>query len=121
VSGIEPIMNSAANMQAGERTLQERVWEATVQIKNAHGLHLRPAMRFVEVASGFDCDIRVRSDEAAADGKSIMEMSTLVAECGTRLTLRAKGPEAEQALQALRELVEVRLFDCPPPEDEETK
>ena len=99
----------------GERVLEKLVRETTVEIKNAEGLHMRPAMQFVDTASRFDCDILVSNGQTNADGKSIMQMSMLAATCGTRLHLRAEGPEAEQALEALRELVEVRTFGEPPP------
>ncbi len=99
----------------GERVLEKLVREITVEIKNAEGLHMRPAMQFVDTASRFDCDIIVSNGQTNADGKSIMQMSMLAATCGTRLHLRAEGPEAEQALEALRELVEVRTFGEPLP------
>jgi phosphocarrier protein len=99
----------------GERVLEKLVRETTVEIKNAEGLHMRPAMQFVDTASRFDCDIVVSNGQTNADGKSIMQMSMLAATCGTRLHLRAQGPEAEQALEALRELVEVKTFGEPPP------
>jgi phosphocarrier protein len=99
----------------GERVLEKLVRETTIEIKNAEGLHMRPAMQFVDTASRFDCDILVSNGQTNADGKSIMQMSMLAATCGTRLQLRAEGPEAEQALEALRELVEVRTFGEPPP------
>jgi phosphocarrier protein len=99
----------------GERLLEKLVREITVEIKNAEGLHMRPAMQFVDTASRFDCDIIVSNGQTNADGKSIMQMSMLAATCGTRLHLRAEGPEAEQALEALRELVEVRTFGEPLP------
>ena len=99
----------------GERVLEKLVRETTVEIKNAEGLHMRPAMQFVDTASRFDCDIIVSNGQTNADGKSIMQMSMLAATCGTRLHLRAEGPEAEQALEALRELVEVRTFGEPLP------
>lgn len=99
----------------GERVLEKLVRETTVEIKNAEGLHMRPAMQFVDTASRFDCDIIVSNGQTNADGKSIMQMSMLAATCGTRLHLRAQGPEAEQALEALRELVEVKTFGEPPP------
>jgi phosphocarrier protein HPr len=99
----------------GERVLEKLVRETTVEIKNAEGLHMRPAMQFVDTASRFDCDIIVSNGQTNADGKSIMQMSMLAATCRTRLHLRAEGPEAEQALEALRELVEVRTFGEPPP------
>jgi phosphocarrier protein len=99
----------------GERVLEKLVRETTVEIKNAEGLHMRPAMQFVDTASRFDCDLIVSNGQTNADGKSIMQMSMLAATCGTRLHLRAQGPEAEQALEALRELVEVKTFGEPPP------
>ncbi|MHC4658861.1 MAG: HPr family phosphocarrier protein [Planctomycetota bacterium] len=91
------------------------VCEAQVQIKNADGLHMRPAMQFVDVANRFDCDITVSNTENSVDGKSIMQMSMLAATCGARLKIRAQGQDAKQALEALRELVEEKMFDEPPP------
>ena len=76
---------------------------------------MRPAMQFVDTASRFNCEIVVSNGQTDADAKSIMQMSMLAATCGTRLHLRAEGPDAEQALEALRELVEVKLFGEPPP------
>jgi len=103
-------------MQAGEETLERLGAEITVEIKNADGLHMRPAMLFVDLASQFDCDIVVSNGQTDGDGKSIMAMSMLAATYGTRLKITAEGPEAEKAIAALRELVEVRMFDEPPPE-----
>lgn len=95
--------------------MEKLVHETIVEIKNAEGLHMRPAMQFVDLASQFNSDILVDNGQTDADGKSIMQMSMLAATCGTRLRLRAEGPDAEQALDALRELVEVRMFGEPPP------
>jgi phosphocarrier protein HPr len=39
------------------------------------------------------------------NGKSIMGVMMLAAECGSSITIRAKGPDAEQAVAALTELV----------------
>jgi len=95
--------------------LEKPVSETTMEIKNADGLHMRPAMQFVDVASRFDCEVSVSNGQTTADGKSIMQMSMLAATCGTRLTVRAEGPDADKAIEALRELVEIRLFGEPPP------
>jgi phosphocarrier protein HPr len=95
--------------------LEKLVRETTVEIKNAEGLHMRPAMQFVDTASRFNCEIVVSNEQTEADGKSIMQMSMLAATCGTRLHLRAEGPEAEQALEALHTLVEEKMFGEPPP------
>ena len=95
--------------------MEKLVRETEVEIKNAEGLHMRPAMQFVDAASRFNCDIVVSNGQMDADGKSIMQMSMLAATCGTRLHVRAEGRDADEALNALRELVEVRLFGEPPP------
>lgn len=87
------------------------VSEIEVQIRNPDGLHMRPAMQFVDTASQFASDISVSSNENVVDGKSIMQMTMLAATHGTKLKIKAQGPDADQAVVALRELVEVRQFD----------
>ncbi len=83
----------------------------TVVILNALGLHLRPADRFVGLARRFAAEIWVHRDGRAADGKSILDLATLAAECGSRLQLEARGPDAEAALTALAELVAARFHE----------
>ena len=89
--------------------------EAEVEIKNAEGLHMRPAMQFVDMANRFECDITVSNDKSSADGKSIMQMSMLAATCGTRLKIKSEGADAKGAIDALRVLVEEKHFDEPLP------
>jgi len=72
---------------------------------------MRPAMRFVDTANQFEGELTVSNGETQVDGKSIMQMSMLAATCGTILKIRAQGADAEKAIEALRELVEVRQFD----------
>ena len=102
-------------MQTEENTSEGVVCEAVVEIKNADGLHMRPAMQFVDAASQFDCDVTVSNAENSVDGKSIMQMSMLAATCGTRLRIRAEGIDAQKAIASLRELVEVQMFSEPAP------
>lgn len=102
-------------MQAEEDTLENMVHEADIEVKNAEGLHMRPAMRFVDVANRFESDIAVSNAETKVDGKSIMQISMLAATCGTKLNVRAEGPDAREAIDALRELVEEKHFDEPTP------
>jgi phosphocarrier protein HPr len=104
-------------MYSEDQTLEQVGSERLVQIKNADGLHMRPAMQFVDLASQFESEIAVSNDQASVDGKSIMQMSMLAATCGTKLKISAQGPDAKQALDALQELVEVKLFDEPPPKN----
>ena len=103
-------------MQAGEDTLENLVYETEVEIKNADGLHMRPAMQFVDIANQFDSDITVSNGETNVNGKSIMEMSMLAATCGTKLQIKAEGSDAQEAIIALQKLVEEKHFDEPKPE-----
>lgn len=100
--------------------MEKVVCQTEVQIKNADGLHMRPAMQFVDIANRFDCDITVSNTENTVDGKSIMQMSMLAATCGTKLHIKAEGPDAGEAVEALRVLVEDKMFDEPPPGQKES-
>jgi phosphocarrier protein len=84
---------------------------ASVCIQNRLGLHARPAMMFVEEASGFASEIRVRrtDQEEAVDGKSIMQMMVLAATMDTEIEIRAIGDDAEDAITALVALVDSRF------------
>jgi phosphocarrier protein HPr len=76
-----------------------------VQIVNRAGMHARPAAEFVKVAGRFRADIRVEKDGLEVNGKSIMGVLMLAAEHGSLLRLTAEGTDAEDAVQALSDLV----------------
>jgi phosphocarrier protein HPr len=102
-------------MQAEEETLENSVSEVELEVKNAEGLHMRPAMKFVDAANRFESDINVSNGQMNVDGKSIMQISMLAATCGTKLKITARGPDARQAISALQKLVEEEHFDEPTP------
>jgi phosphocarrier protein HPr len=81
------------------------VIERQATIVNQEGLHARPAARIVRLASSFAADIELAKDGLEVNAKSIMGVMMLAAECGSEITIRATGPDAEQAVQALAELV----------------
>jgi len=81
------------------------VVEATAPIVNRLGLHARPAAEFVKIANRFAAQVMVRKDDLEVNGKSIMGMMMLAAECGSALVIRADGDDAEQAVAALLALV----------------
>ncbi|SDJ47361.1 phosphocarrier protein [Pseudomonas delhiensis] len=77
-----------------------------ITIINKLGLHARAAAKFVGVAGRFPCQVRVgRSPESTVDGKSIMAVMMLAAGKGTHLHLNAEGEQADEALQALVDLI----------------
>ena len=79
--------------------------ERQATIVNPLGLHARPAAQLVRLASTFGSDIVVFKDSLEVNGKSIMGVMMLAAECGSTITFRAEGPDAEAALDALAGLV----------------
>ena len=71
------------------------------------GFHLRPAGRFVRLASQFDAEIEVSiRDDEWVSGQSLLALASLGASKGSTLHIRASGPEAEAAVLALGRLVE---------------
>jgi phosphocarrier protein len=76
-----------------------------VTIVNPLGLHARPAAEFVKVAGRFRAEVHVEKDGMVVNGKSIMGVMTLAAECGSTIRIRAEGADAEAALAALADLV----------------
>ena len=83
--------------------------ERNVQIVNKHGLHARPAAEMVKAASRFKCDITISRDDLEVNGKSIMGVMMLAAEYGATITLRASGPDADDALDSLATIVASRF------------
>ncbi len=79
--------------------------ERQATIVNQEGLHARPAARIVRLASSFAAEIELAKDGLEVNGKSIMGVMMLAAEFGSAITIRADGTDAEQAVQALAELV----------------
>lgn len=77
----------------------------TVAVAHGDGLHMRPAMQFVDCANGFASRITVTKDTQSVDGKSIMQITILAATKGTKLTIGAVGPDAQQAVDALAKLI----------------
>lgn len=78
-------------------------------VTNRLGIHARPAALFAKTASSFASDIRVLKDGLEVNGKSIMGIMMLAAAQGNTITVRARGPDEEQAIRALEELVESRF------------
>ena len=79
--------------------------EREVRIVNKNGLHARPAAEIVKLASKFESEITMVRDELEVNGKSIMGVMMLAAEFGAIVVVRAQGPDAEQAVTAIADLV----------------
>jgi phosphocarrier protein HPr len=80
-----------------------------ITIVNQRGLHARASAKFVQLASGFRADVTVEKDGIKVGGTSIMGLMMLAASPGCSIRIAAKGPEAEQAVEALAALVSSRF------------
>ena len=83
--------------------------EQSVRILNKNGLHARPAAEMVKAAAKFKSDITISREDIEVNGKSIMGVMMLAAECGSEIMLRANGPDAQEAVSALASLVASRF------------
>ncbi len=83
--------------------------EMVLVLKNLHGLHARPAARFVQTAASFKADVRVRdltNGRGPASARSLNSVATLAAVGGHQIAISAQGEQAAEALKALQALVE---------------
>ncbi|NUM43216.1 MAG: phosphoenolpyruvate--protein phosphotransferase [Anaerolineales bacterium] len=83
--------------------------EITLALRTAHGLHARPAAKFVQTAGRFDATIFVRNQttgKGPVSAKSLNALATLGALFGHEITIVADGPDASNALAALTHLVQ---------------
>ena len=81
------------------------VAERSVKVSNKNGVHARPAAEIVKLASKYASDITLSRDDLEVNGKSIMGVMMLAAEFGSTLKVRAQGPDAETAVDALEKLI----------------
>ena len=75
-------------------------------IRNRLGLHARAAALLVKTANRFLSEITIEKDGMEVNGKSIMGILMLAASRGSKITVKARGEDAPEALQALGRLIE---------------
>ena len=80
-----------------------------LHIINKLGLHARAASKLVSEASRFQSQITLVRDDKEVSGKSIMGVMMLGAARGTELELVVDGPDEDEAVAALTQLVEDRF------------
>jgi len=77
-----------------------------VTVVNRRGLHARAAARFVKLAAQFRADITVERNGTEVSGISIMGLMMLAAGPGSEIVIRARGMQAEEAVDALERLIQ---------------
>jgi len=83
-----------------------------VDVRNASGLHARPAATFVRAAAAFRADVRVANlttGSAEVNAKSILGILGIGVSSGHRIRVRADGEDEANAVQALADLVAAGL------------
>jgi phosphocarrier protein len=83
------------------------------QITNKTGLHARPAALLVKTTARFKSDVTITKDGLEVNGKSIMGVMTLAAERGSVIEITVDGPDENEAIQALEELITGNFFEEP--------
>ncbi len=84
----------------------------TVTLRNATGLHARPARVFAKAAAAFDADVTVTKNGGGADpvnAKSVLSVLTLDCHQGDEIVIVAEGSDADAALERLGGLVDEGL------------
>jgi phosphocarrier protein len=77
-----------------------------ITIKNKLGLHARPSALLVKAATKYRSDFHIRRDETIVNGKSIMGVMILAAECGAELELIAEGVDESYLIEEISQLIE---------------
>lgn len=96
--------NNADNNNVGNNN-ETSGFEETLVIQNRRGLHARASAKFVTTVSEYDADVRVAKDGIEVSGKSIMGLMMLAAAPGDEIMVRASGPAAGDAMDALKSLI----------------
>ena len=84
---------------------------ASMEIKNRLGLHARAAVLLVQTANRFEAEVAIAKDGQSVNGRSIMGIMMLAAEQGSTIDVTTSGPQAAEALEAIRELVEAGFHE----------
>ena len=84
--------------------------KGSFEIRNVLGLHARAATKLVQLAGKFPCEVHVTGpDGQAANAKSVMGVLLLCGSIGTVIAVRAKGPRAKEAVDAIGALIAARF------------
>ena len=78
----------------------------TFTIKNRLGLHARAAAQLVQTANQFAAEVTLHKNDVEVNGKSIMGILLLAAPIGTEISVTVNGPDEEQAMTVIADLIE---------------
>ena len=76
-----------------------------ILVCNQVGLHARPATFFIQKANEFKSGIWIEKEERRVNAKSLLGVLSLGITRGVNITVLAEGPDEEDAVNALVELI----------------
>jgi len=85
-----------------------------VKVINPLGIHARPAALLVQTALKYRSDVSLEKDGQTVSAKSIMGVLTLAGYPGSKMLVRARGPDAQEAVAAIAELFEAGFHEMNP-------
>lgn len=103
-------MSGSSERQDVERSAAR--FQAEIEVTHRIGLHARPSVAFTRLAKSFPCTIELDVDGSGVwlNGKSIVKIMGARIRRGARLRIRAEGIRAQEAIEALKDLI-ARNFD----------
>ena len=81
-----------------------------IVVNNPVGLHARPATFFIQKANEYRCGIWVERDDRRVNAKSLLGVLSMGITKGTRISIIAEGPDEEEAVKALTEMLVKEIF-----------
>lgn len=83
----------------------------TITIQNKLGLHTRATIKLVELVNAFDAQIIITHNDKKADAGSVLGLLVLETCFGQEIEIEAQGPQAQQAMLAVTELIENKFLE----------
>ena len=83
--------------------------EKILTVRNRAGIHARPAALIAQTANTFASELILEKDAMTVNAKSIMGVITMAAGYNTTLTLKADGPDENEAANAIFNLFESKF------------
>jgi phosphocarrier protein len=91
--------------------MHENTCTRTAIVGNPKGLHMRPALLIVQLASKFQSQIEIKKDSLTVSASSVLDVMTLAATNGISLVITARGSDAQAAVDALAQFLETDSSD----------
>ncbi len=107
-------LSLSLSLNAGSTATQQQSdlpWQlsAPLTLKNPQGIHARPAAALSNLAKTFDAELQIRLDDRECDARSVIGLMSLNSSFADQVVVAARGTQAEQAMQALCQLIESGL------------